>query len=40
MTAASARTVTRAERPYKRVARPNVVQLIPGRTPLPIDPRA
>jgi hypothetical protein len=40
MTAASARTVTPAKRPYKRVARPNVVQLIPGRTPQPIGPRA
>jgi hypothetical protein len=39
MTTQSNRTVTAIRRPYRRAARPNIVRLVPGRTPLPIGPR-
>jgi hypothetical protein len=38
MTVTSSRPIA-ARRDYRRASRPNVVQLIPGRTPLPIGPR-
>jgi hypothetical protein len=36
MTSQPVRTVTASRRPDRRAARPNVVQLVPGRTPLPV----
>ena len=39
MTAKSVRTIAPSRRP-NRTARPNVVKLIPGQTPLPIGPRS
>ena len=39
MTTKTLRPDSGARRPYRRAARPNIVHLLSGTTPLPVGPR-